>query len=422
VPADLEPLVEERLRTQLRWVLDRSPFYREKLGDLDPEAFTLDRLPELPFTVKDEVRQSQDEHGPLGAHACVGWDEVARIHASSGTTGAPTLVGATKADLDGWSEIMGRCLWAQGVRPSSRAWVPVPLGWWIAGLSFVEALQHIGAAVLPSGNTEAVRTFRVLGVTGADYVNGTPSLMRRLAQVARDEAGIDPRSLGISNIGVGGEPGAGLPHIRRQLEEDWGATVYDNMGTADFCTLLWSECEAQDGMHFMAGGYVHPELVDTETLEPIPIEEGAIGELVYTAVKRECTPLLRFRIGDIAQVVGAGACRCGRTSFRILCIGRADDMLICQGVNIYPSAVSDVIASFRPRTSGQLVIEAGAGASVEAPVSILVESDARDSALKAELEARIRSELVFRADVQLVEVGALAPGGVKTPLVRRSAS
>jgi phenylacetate-CoA ligase len=194
------------------------------------------------------------------------------------------------------------------------------------------------------------------------------------------------------------------------------------MGTADFCTLLWSECEAQDGMHFMADGYVHAELVDTETLEPITIEEGAIGELVYTAVKRECTPLLRFRIGDIAQVVGTGTCRCGRTSFRILCIGRADDMLICQGVNIYPSAVSDVIASFRPRATGHLVIEAGPGASIEAPVSILVEAAEPDHELKAEIEARIRSELVFRANVQLVDPGALAPGGVKTPLVRRSGS
>ena len=418
-PEELVPVVEERLRTQLRWVLERSPFYREKLAGVEPEGFTLDRLPELPFTVKDEVRRTQEEHGPFGGHACVGWDEVARVHASSGTTGQPTLVGATRRDLDGWNEIMARCLWAQGVRPSSRAWVPVPLGWWIAGLSFVEALEHLGAAVLPSGNTEAARTFRVLARTGADYANGTPSLMRHLASVARDELGLDPRSVGLSSIGVGGEPGAGLPHVRRQLEEEWGATVYDNMGTADFCTLLWSECEAQDGMHFMAGGYVHPELVDLETLEPIAIEEGAVGELVYTALNRECTPLLRFRIGDIARIVGTGTCACGRTSFRILCVGRSDDMLICQGVNVYPSAVADVVAAFRPRTTGQLAIEvAGTGPSVAPPVSILVE-ETENGGLKTELEARIRSELVFRADVRLVEPGSLARPGVKTALVRR---
>jgi phenylacetate-CoA ligase len=418
-PEELVPIVEERLRRQLGWVLERSPFYREKLAGVEPEGFTLERLAELPFTVKDEVRRTQEEHGPFGGHACVGWDEVARVHASSGTTGQPTLVGATRRDLDGWNEIMARCLWAQGVRPSSRAWVPVPLGWWIAGLSFVDALQHLGAAVLPSGNTEAARTFRVLARTGADYANGTPSLMRHLASVARDELGLDPRSLGLSSIGVGGEPGAGLPHVRSQLEEEWGATVYDNMGTADFCTLLWSECEAQDGMHFMAGGYVHPELVDLETLEPLAIEEGATGELVYTALNRQCTPLLRFRIGDIARIVGTGTCSCGRTSFRILCVGRSDDMLICQGVNVYPSAVADVVAAFRPRTTGQLAIEvAGAGPSVAPPVSILVEAN-ENGGLKAELEARIRSELVFRADVRLVEPGSLARPGVKTALVRR---
>ncbi len=422
--AALFPLVEERLRRQLRWVVDRSPFYREKLAGrrVDLERIRLPELAELPFTTKDEIRRTQEEHPPLGGHACVGWDEISRIHASSGTTGQPTLIGATAHDRETWNEVIARCLWAAGLRPGSRGWIPVAMGWWIAGLSFVEAFQHVGAAVLPSGHTEPARTFRVLARTGVDYANSTPSFMRYLAAFARDEAGIDPRSLGVSHIGVGGEPGGGLPEVRRRLEDDWGAKVYDNMGTADFATLLWSECEAQAGMHFLGDGFVHVELVDPASGEPLAPEEGIRGELVYTAVQRECTPLVRFRVGDLAEVLGTGRCRCGRTSFRIRCIGRVDEMLICQGVNVYPSAVADVVAGLRPRTTGAVRIEVdGEGPGVVPPVPLTVEVGAEGDlpSLKAELEERLRRELLFRAAVELVPAGTLPQGGMKTSLVRR---
>ncbi len=424
-PAELLPEVEARLRRQLRYVVERSPFYREKLAGVgvDLDRIRLAELAELPFTRKDEVRRSMEEHPPLGGHACVSWDEISRIHASSGTTGQPTLIGATSRDREMWNELMARCLWATGVRPGSRAWVAVALGWWIAGLSFVEALEHMGAAVLPSGHTEVPRTFRVLQRTGVDYVNSTPSFMKYLAAVARDEVGIDPRSLGIQHVAVGGEPGGGLPEVRRQLEEDWGAKVYDNMGTADFATLIWSECEAQEGMHFFGDGFIAVELIDPASEEPIVPEEGARGEIVYTAIQRECTPLVRFRVGDVAEVLGSGRCRCGRTSFRIRCVGRADDMLICQGVNIYPSAVADVVASLRPRTTGQVqILVDGPGPSVPAPVPLEVEHAAGESdlaALTAELEERVRRELLFRAKIELVPAGTLAKGGMKSSLVRR---
>lgn len=424
-PRELVPHIEARLRWQIRYVVERSPFYRDKLAGvrLDLDRLRLQELSELPFTTKDEIRRSQEEHGPLGAHACVGWDEISRIHASSGTTGNPTLIGATCRDREMWNEVMARCMWTTGVRPGDRAWVAVALGWWIAGLTFIEALQHMGAAVLPSGHTEPARTFRVLQRTGVDYVNSTPSFMKYLTQFARNELDLDPRSLGIGHIAVGGEPGGGLPQVRGQLEEEWGCKVYDNMGTADFATLIWSECEAQDGMHFLGEGFIVVELLDPETAAPLVPEEGVVGEIVYTAIRRECTPLLRFRVGDLAQVLGAGRCRCGRTSYRIRCIGRADDMLICQGVNIFPSAVADVVASLRPRTTGQMQIEVdGPGPSVAAPVPITVEySEEPDlERLEAELEQRIRRELLFRAKVRLVPKGTLAQGGMKSALVRRS--
>lgn len=228
--------------------------------------------------------------------------------------------------------------------------------------------------MLPSGNNEPARTLSVLQITGADFAISTPSFITYLARLAQDELGLDPRSIGLKNIGLGGEPGAGLPDVRRQIQETWGAKVYDCMGTADFCTVIWSECECQDGMHFFGQGYIIPELLDPLTGEVIEAKKGVVGELLYTAIHRECTPLIRFKIGDLVEVVGDGTCDCGRTGIRISCVGRADDMLIVQGVNVYPSAVADVVSSFRPRTTGEIRIFAdGAGPNVQPPVRIQVE-------------------------------------------------
>ena len=419
----IRALEEERLRQQLAWVMERSAFYREKFKGLDPSSFRLSDLSSLPMTTKQEIRASQEAHPPLGGHACVGWDKISRIHASSGTTGKPTIVGATERDREMWKDLVARCMWAMGCRPDQRAWVPLTFGWWIAGISFFEGLQHLGAAVLPSGNQEPARTLAVLQETGADFAISTPSFIMYLARMAAD-MGIDPKSFGLKNIGLGGEPGAGLPDVRRQIQDAWGAKVYDCMGTADFCTVIWSECECQDGMHFFGQGYIIPEILDPATGKVLDPKKGVAGELLYTAIYRECTPLIRFRIGDVVEVIGDGQCDCGRFGPRIRCIGRTDDMLIVQGVNVYPSAVAEVVSSFRPRTTGEICIFAdGSGPNVTPPVRIQAEyePDAGDpDALKRELEQAIRQKLIFRANIELVPKGTLgAQGGMKRKLVVR---
>jgi phenylacetate-CoA ligase len=212
--------------------------------------------------------------------------------------------------------------------------------------------------------------------------------------------------------------------VRKQIQDTWGAKVYDCMGTADFCTVIWSECECQDGMHFFGQGYIIPELLDPATGQVIEAKKGAVGELLYTAIYRECTPLIRFRIGDIVEVLGDGKCACGRTGIRIRCVGRADDMLIVQGVNVYPSAVADVVSSFRPRTTGEIRIFAdGSGPNVTPPVRIQAEYEPGVTGLdelKQELEQAIRHKLIFRAEIELVPKGTLgAQGGMKRRLVER---
>ena len=422
-PEALIPKIENRLQDQLTYTYNHSSFYKHKFDEsgINPSLVGLKDLHHLPFTTKEEIRKSQEVSPPLGEHVCVDWKDISRIHASSGTTGRPTMVGATQRDREMWNELVARCLWAQGARPESRAWVALSLGWWIAGICFFEGLQHLGAAVLPGGNTEAARSFNVIKQTGLDYMISTPSFAQYLARFAREQLDLNPADLGLKHMGLGGEAGGGLPHIRKQIEDDWGCKVYDCMGTADFSTVIWSECEAQDGMHFQGQGLIIPEIIDPKDATPIEPKPGVVGELVYTAIWRECTPLIRFRIGDLVEVVGDGRCDCGRTGLRIRCVGRVDDMLTCLGVNIYPSAVADVVASFRPRTTGHIqIVGDGTGVAVQPPVKIRVEYEQEPNLanLKAELEKKIREELIFKASVELVPKGTLAPqGGMKTALV-----
>jgi phenylacetate-CoA ligase len=414
---ELWRLEDERLRWQLRWIWEHSPFYRQKFAEagIDPLSIGRDSLYRLPFTVKEEVRRTQEEYPPLGGHACVPLEEVVRIHASSGTTGKPTLVGLTEADARMWNEILARFLWATGVRPGTRVWLSVTLGWYIAGLSFYEALRQIRATVYPAGTMEATRTFNVVRRAGVDYMISSPTFVNYLTNVARERLGIDPGSLGLKAMALGGEPGAGVPQIRQQIEETWRCKVYDAMGTADFAPILWTECEAQAGMHFIGQGFVIAEFIDPETGQSIEPKEGLLAELVYTAIQRECVPLIRFRIGDLVRIEGTGKCECGRTGIRIRCVGRVDDMFIVRGVNVFPSAVADVIASFRPRVTGEFQIRLPPrGLPIEPPVPVIVELGPEPGdlhRLKRDLEEAIRSQLIFRAVVQLVPKGELSPTG-----------
>lgn len=174
-PTELWRLEDARLRWQLRWIWERSPFYRQKFleSQINPLTIGRDSLHLLPFTVKDEIRRTQQEYPPLGGHACVPLSQVVRIHASSGTTGQPTLVGLTEADAKVWNEILARFLWATGIRPGSRVWLAVTLGWYTAGLSFYEALRLVQATVYPAGTMEATRTFNILS-NGLESTTSSP--------------------------------------------------------------------------------------------------------------------------------------------------------------------------------------------------------------------------------------------------------
>jgi phenylacetate-CoA ligase len=221
---------------------------------------------------------------------------------------------------------------------------------------------------------------------------------------------------------VAGEPGGGEPAFRARLEEGWGANVTEAMGVGDIGVSLFGECEEQDGMHLGARGFVHVELIDPETREALEVADGAAGELVLTHLRHQAAPLLRFRTRDHV-LVRTASCACGRTGPRIRCVGRTDDMLIVRGVNVFPSAVREVVAEFAPDVSGRVVVKPETpGVKQEPPLPVLVELGPQrrdEGALADAIRLRLREALVVQTSVELVPWGSLRRSDYKSVLVER---
>ncbi|HJR95635.1 MAG TPA: hypothetical protein VJ807_09380, partial [Gaiellaceae bacterium] len=221
---------------------------------------------------------------------------------------------------------------------------------------------------------------------------------------------------------VAGEPGGGEPAFRARLEEGWGARVTEAMGIGDIGISLWGECEEQNGMHLGARGFVHAELIDPETTESISFEDGAAGELVLTHLRHQAAPLLRFRTRDHVEV-RMSPCPCGRTGPRVRCLGRTDDMLLVRGVNVFPSAVRDVVGTFVPRVSGHVRVRPRAsGTKQDPPLPLAVElaqGGEPDPELADAIRERLRAVLVVQTTVELVPWGSLARDDYKGQLLER---
>ena len=422
-PDERRLLEEEALYRQLSYVNENSVFYREKFAQ---EGFDLGRVNsildfrKLPFTYKTELRDSQIDHPPLGLHQAVPMTRVARVYSTSGTTGRPTYIGLTKNDLQVWKESASRAIWTGGYRPGHV--VPLIVSPFFVAASYADAIENIGATVVPIGVMATDRLIGAFQNLGGNAILATSSFPMHFADSLR-KRGIEPRSLGIQVILAGGEPGASIPEYRKQVEETFGCMLLEMMGNGDMCGQMFSECRYKRGMHFVATGIVYPEIIDPDTLEVLEIEEGTRGELVLTSLARECMPLVRFRTRDHVLVTHT-ECECGRTGFGIRCIGRTDDMLIVQGVNVYPAAVKDVVSSFVPRTSGAMEIQITAQPPEgwQPPIWIKVELGSEPTVLeqlKQEIQASIREKLIFRADVELVPEGSLPKFEYKAKLVRK---
>jgi len=412
-------LDDESYRAQLRYLLERSPFYRAKLAGADPDG-GLAELATLPLTEKDELRASRTRENPIGEHLCAERSELVRIYSTSGTTGTPSYVPLTAGDLDNWVTGSARSYAASGIAAGQRIVSTYDAGPFVAGAALA-SFERIGLSHIPVGTGHTARLMRAVELLRPEAVVLTPSYAAHLVEWAA-ERDFDLRGSSVERVLVAGEPGGGEPGFREQLEYGWGARVTEAMGIGDIGVSLWGECEEQDGMHLGARGFVHPELIEPESGRALPLEDGAAGELVLTHLRHRAAPLLRFRTRDHVRV-RMSPCPCGRTGPRVRCVGRTDEMLIVRGVNVFPSAVREVVSSFAPRVSGYVLVRPRAdGVKQEPPLPVAVElarGAEADEELARAIRARVREVLVVQTAVELVAWGSLQRSEYKSKLLER---
>ena len=325
-----------RLKRVVERVYHNTPFYRKKMQEagLSPDDIqSIDDITKLPFTVKQDLRDNY----PFGLLATP-MSEIVRLHASSGTTGKPIVVGYTRSDLSVWSESVARCLTAYGLSKNDIVQVSYGYGLFTGGLGAHAGTETIGGTVIPMSGGNTQKQIQLMHDFGANALACTPSYALFLAETIR-ESGIPIEEFKL-RVGVfGAEPWT--ENMRKELEEKLRIKAYDIYGLTEICGPgVGGECEFQDGTHLWEDHFF-PEIVDPETLKPV--EPGQQGELVFTTITKEGMPMIRYRTRDLTTL-HYEKCACGRTAVRMdRILGRSDDMLIIRGVNVFPSQVESVI-------------------------------------------------------------------------------
>jgi phenylacetate-CoA ligase len=332
----LRHVQSEKLRETVERVYFNVPYYRNKMQEsgLGPESIhTIDDIVKLPFTTKSDLRDNY----PFGLFA-VPMSEIVRVHASSGTTGKPTVVGYTRNDISTWSEVMARTLTSAGANRNDFIQVAYGYGLFTGGLGLHYGGEKIGASVIPISGGNTIRQIQLMHDFGSTVLACTPSYALFLAE-AIQESGINRDDLKL-RVGVfGAEPWT--ENMRREIEEKLKIKAIDIYGLSEVIGPgVASECQVQEGLHINEDHF-YPEIIDPETLQVMP--DGSIGELVFTTITKEGLPLIRYRTRDLTRLTRE-KCKCGRTMVRMeKCLGRSDDMLIIRGVNLFPSQVESVL-------------------------------------------------------------------------------
>lgn len=377
----------ERLREGLARVAAAVPFYAQKLretGVCAQEIRSLDDLARLPFTTKDDLR----DHYPFGLLA-VPMNCVVRVHASSGTTGKPTVVAYTRNDIELWSQMMARVFAAAGVTEHDRVHNAFGYGLFTGGLGLHYGAEKIGAAVIPVSGGNTKRQLMILRDFGSTVLCCTPSYALLIAETAREEA-LDLRSLALRVGMFGAEPWS--ERMREEIEARLGIVALNNYGLSEVIGPgVAAECTEKQGMHIFEDHFF-PEVIDPATGAPLP--DGEPGELVITCVTKEALPLVRYRTRDRTRLIRE-KCACGRTTVRMdRVLGRTDDMIVVRGVNVFPSQIETVLLqSGDVEPHYQIVVDRAAEHMDEMDVLVEVSAAVHGSERAAQLEKRLRHEL-----------------------------
>jgi phenylacetate-CoA ligase len=392
----------------LRAQLDRlrgTRFYGPRIGSATD-------LRDIPLLTKEDLRADQEREPPFGTRLCAARTELVRLHVTSGTTGEPVAIGLTQRDHEHNSAVGGEAFRIAGVRPDDVIAHCLNYALYAGGIADHMALEASGATVVPVGVGQSQRLLDLIPRLGITAIFGTLSFPAHLARKAREQD-IDPRDLRLRHLVTAGEPGAGLAAVRAEIEAAYGATVRDTFGMSDVWSTMAGECGEGEGLHLTTTAQAILEVVDPETGEPRELHDGVHGEFVWTHLQREASPLVRYRSADVGHVYTA-PCACGRTTPRIRIDGRRDDMLRVRAVNVYPSAIGEIL--HRHPGLGRWAVVA-LGDPIEPPLRVYVE--APDGTPTHRAEDDLRETLRAQFAVRRVAPGTLPVDEHKTRTVHR---
>ena len=401
----IEALQLERLQATVQHCMN-SPFYRSRFEEigLKPEDIkSLDDIRRIPFTTKQDLRDTY----PFGM-ASVPLRECTRLHSSSGTTGTPTVILHTQKDLEEWAAQVARNLWMVGLRPDDVFQNSSGYGMFTGGLGFQYGAERLGMLTIPAAAGNSLRQIKFITDFGTTALHAVPSYVTRLYEVMQS-VGIDPRrDTKLKVLAIGAEPHS--EEQRRRIEDMMGVKAYNSFGMSEMCGPgVGFECQEQNGLHFWEDYYI-VEIVDPETLEPVP--DGEVGELVLTSLCREAMPLLRYRTRDLTRVLGR-TCPCGRNHVRIDRMrGRSDDMMVLRGVNIFPIQIEKILMTFPELASNYLITlttdEDNDNMTVEVELEELFTDDYRRlQNLTNRIQRALKDEILLTPHVKLLPKGTL---------------
>ena len=408
----------QKLQANLSQIYGRNRFYTKKwneAGILLKSIQSFSDFQKLPFTCKSELARAQEEEPPFGTNTTFPANAYTRVHQTSGTTGAPLRVVDTAESWEWWGRCWAYVLSGAGVTAADRVFLPFSFGPFIGFWAAVEGAKQIGAMMIPGGGWDSVQRLHMMRDLQATAVCCTPTYALRLAEVAR-KSGFDLQSLPVRVLVLAGEPGANIAQTKTRIESAWGAKCFDHAGASEVGAHSF-ECERQPGgIHVIETEFI-AEVIDLETEREV--EPGELGELVITNLGRPGFPVVRYRTGDLVRL-NVSPCGCGRTFARFDggLLGRSDDMVTIRGVNVYPTAIENVIRQFPAVDEFQVTITL-VNEMQHLEVQIEVAGEGEAESVRSRVEHAICRALSLRPTVTLAEPGTLARFELKARRFRR---
>lgn len=405
---------DKELLELVRQQADNSSFYRNLYKGLTIERFT-----DVPFTSKRMLLDDQLRNPPFGTNVCVERKKIARLHRTSGTTTRPLTLVLTAHDVEQVILAGSHAFRTAGMDDTDIVFNCMNYCMWMGGFMDHQSMEVTGAAVVPYGVGKTENLIDMLLEIDGPCIHCTPSYLAAIRNVLHEKYALPPERLGLKKGFFGGEAGMQDAGFRNKIEDEWQMQAINaNYGLSEVISILGAECNRREGLHFTALPFLHVELIDPASGTGLPLAAGVYGEMVLTNLLKEAQPLIRYRTGDIIEIISTSDCPCGNEGFRFLTRGRSDDMLVIKGINFYPESIRSLLSSYPECTGAYVVMVPNRQPIDEIAVRVQVLAGKQNNASLAEkIKKEIRDRLFITPEIILVE--HLASGENKIGLVER---